>query len=427
MRCDGVHPNCTRCLSTGVLCAYPSSRRSRTTQPTNVDPFIDNLSHLEARIRRIESDLENQRSMMNSIVSPTLSTFPSSTDSGDAADSAAAATAAATVGELGTKMLKTEIEVQDSRSILAQLRLRGEQRISRGKRAAVAAAAQQAQQQQARGKTPTVSSSMSLPSKNKKEEVANEKTTTTSKNHGHSKQQMYHQSNTKFSLSNYKKAAASNYQKQQQLHRSSSNASDKTVTPSSIAMVSNNDSQDMYTPTTNSSFCFQGMMLDNHTDLSSSYETTNNAADVPPGHGMDWTLFDPQQQQQDSHFFSSTTIATYGSHLIFPADGDKMMMDLSPVSTRSSSLASTASSSSFMGYPPPAPPSLLQPSHSTASTTSNATSCSSLTSCGGPGDNVFAGFTMVDDMMLQQQQQQSLDSSQGMLYYKSFVCVRKRN
>ncbi|KAI8084396.1 uncharacterized protein B0P05DRAFT_535421 [Gilbertella persicaria] len=43
--------------------------------------------------------------------------------------------------ELKAKMLKTEIEVQDSRSILAQLRLKGEQRISRGKRAAAAAAA----------------------------------------------------------------------------------------------------------------------------------------------------------------------------------------------------------------------------------------------------------------------------------------------
>ena len=79
MRCDGIHPNCTRCLSTGVLCAYPSSRRSRTTQPANVDPFIDNLSQLEARIRQIEADLESQQTMIESIINS--SSIPSNQES----------------------------------------------------------------------------------------------------------------------------------------------------------------------------------------------------------------------------------------------------------------------------------------------------------------------------------------------------------
>ncbi|KAI8149266.1 hypothetical protein BJV82DRAFT_117768 [Fennellomyces sp. T-0311] len=127
VRCDGVHPNCTRCLTTGVLCAYPSSRRSRNTQPTNVDPFIDNLSHLEARIRRIESDLESQRAMMHSICNSSSTSPKRSTT----------ATNNAKTQELATQMRKTEQEVQESRSILAQLRLRGEQRIARGKRGSV--------------------------------------------------------------------------------------------------------------------------------------------------------------------------------------------------------------------------------------------------------------------------------------------------
>lgn len=126
MRCDGAHPNCTRCLSTGVLCAYPTSRRARNNHPPNVDPFIDNLSHLEARIRRIETDLESQRNMMQSICKRN-STATSKKSS------------AATASDLASQMRKTEQEVLESRAILAQLRLRGEQRIARGKRAASAA------------------------------------------------------------------------------------------------------------------------------------------------------------------------------------------------------------------------------------------------------------------------------------------------
>ncbi|KAI9480994.1 MAG: hypothetical protein EXX96DRAFT_595009 [Benjaminiella poitrasii] len=127
VRCDGIHPNCTRCLSTGVICAYPSSRRSRNTQPTNVDPFIDNLSQLEARIRRIETDLESQRALVRTVV-----------NSNNSNDHEAAP-------DLTTCMLKTEKELQESRSIVAQLRLKGEQRVARGRRAAAAAAAAKAE------------------------------------------------------------------------------------------------------------------------------------------------------------------------------------------------------------------------------------------------------------------------------------------
>ncbi|CEP14584.1 hypothetical protein [Parasitella parasitica] len=128
VRCDGEHPNCTRCLSTGVLCAYPSSRRSRNTQPTNVDPFIDNLSQLEARIRRIETDLESQRSLVRTVCA----------GDGSLVD---AATQKNNNNALTSRMLRTEKDLQESRSIVAQLRLRGEQRAARGRRAAAAAAA----------------------------------------------------------------------------------------------------------------------------------------------------------------------------------------------------------------------------------------------------------------------------------------------
>ncbi|KAI9256356.1 hypothetical protein EDC94DRAFT_616199 [Helicostylum pulchrum] len=325
VRCDGAHPNCTRCLTTGVLCAYPSSRRSRTTQPTNVDPFIDNLSHLEARIRRIETDLESQRSMVHSIVSPSKLNDE-------------------TANELSSKILKTEIEVQDSRSILAQLRLRGEQRISRGKRAAAAAAAAAA--------TSSSSATTQASPLPKEEKLKNNR-------------------QTKPCNKLPKKPSAN-----KPLNRSPSDSSQKTVT---------NENKHIYQP---SSFYFQGMMLDNNTDI--------NAYDhVPPGHGMDWTLFDQHQQDQPNEFLTSSTDGMQNlftnapaGHLMFP---DKLI-DASPVSTRSSSLASN------LGFPVN-----LQPSNSTTSTTSNATSatsCSSLNSC----DNLF-GFAM-EDMMIHSSESQ---------------------
>ncbi|KAI8388588.1 uncharacterized protein BYT42DRAFT_603071 [Radiomyces spectabilis] len=152
VRCDGLHPNCTRCLSTGVLCAYPSSRRSRNTQPTNVDPFIDNLSQLEARIRRIENDLVSQRALIESAnPSASASASESVTLHGGQVDSSTSSSSSSTAAfsmsspqistptvaaDLTKQMVKIEQEVQESRAILAQLRLRGEQRIARGKRAA---------------------------------------------------------------------------------------------------------------------------------------------------------------------------------------------------------------------------------------------------------------------------------------------------
>lgn len=138
VRCDGVHPNCTRCLTTGVLCAYPSSRRSRNTQPTNVDPFIENLSNLEAKIRRIESDLEAQRALIHSVFIPNQQQVSARNNKGTPSP-------VITAAELTDQMRKTEQEVQESRSILAQLRLRGEQRIARSKRS------MPKQQQQQRG------------------------------------------------------------------------------------------------------------------------------------------------------------------------------------------------------------------------------------------------------------------------------------
>jgi hypothetical protein len=88
-----------------------------------VDPFIDNLSQLEARIRRIETDLESQRALVRSVCAVDGTADLKNTNT------------------LTSRMLKTEKDLQESRSIVAQLRLRGEQRAARGRRAAAAAAA----------------------------------------------------------------------------------------------------------------------------------------------------------------------------------------------------------------------------------------------------------------------------------------------
>ncbi|CAO3661848.1 unnamed protein product [Rhizopus stolonifer] len=88
VRCDGTHPNCTRCLSTGVLCAYPSSRRS-------------------PKITRIESDLESQRELVRSIC-------------GKPNDA------------LNTNILQTEKNPQDPCSIVTQLRIHGDKQTKSG-------------------------------------------------------------------------------------------------------------------------------------------------------------------------------------------------------------------------------------------------------------------------------------------------------
>ncbi|ORX61473.1 hypothetical protein DM01DRAFT_1380366 [Hesseltinella vesiculosa] len=67
VRCDGEQPNCSRCSSSGILCAYPKNRRSRNSQTTNVDPFVNNLSQLEIKIRQIEADLKSQRHWFSSL------------------------------------------------------------------------------------------------------------------------------------------------------------------------------------------------------------------------------------------------------------------------------------------------------------------------------------------------------------------------
>lgn len=107
VRCDGARPNCSRCHATNKLCAYPPCRRSRNTQPTIADPFIDDLSQLEARIRSIETEQKALRLQLNSFVSNQ---------------------------QVDDKMAKLDHETQDSRSILAQMRLLREQRISKSKR-----------------------------------------------------------------------------------------------------------------------------------------------------------------------------------------------------------------------------------------------------------------------------------------------------
>lgn len=158
VRCDGAHPFCTRCQSTGSSCSYPSSRRSRNTQPHHVDPYIDHLSQLEHHIRQIESDMANYRSML-------ISTFASS-DSGPNSESS---TTHPQEDILRSHLTKTEQEVQESRTILAQLRLRGEQRIARTKRNQTKEAKQKQQQQQQRThphgkKKPSATTGRSKPS-----------------------------------------------------------------------------------------------------------------------------------------------------------------------------------------------------------------------------------------------------------------------
>lgn len=388
VRCDGIHPNCTRCLSTGVLCAYPSSRRSRTTQPTNVDPFIDNLSHLEARIRRIESDLANQRSMVHSIVNS-----PISDDNNN--------------NELESKMIKTELEVQDSRSILAQLRLRGEQRISRSKRAATANAnvATASMSASTNANTTSVNPSLSLPL-TKEEKTKNK------------------QLNAK-SISN-RTTPKSNKPKQVQSHRpnaSSITKSDSNINAATTATTTTTTNTNIITAPS-SSFYFQDMMLNNNADL-------NCYDNLPPGHGMDWTLFDQQDNNAEMHQQSAAAAAimsssSSSSSSLFPPNAstittlsehnpmmmfhhqqqqqDQMMMEKSPLSsTRSSSLASNLGE-----YPV-----ILQPSNSTNSVNSNVTALSSTTSCTSMSsaacDNIF-NFNM-DDMMLPHHSGQ-----QGILY-----------
>jgi hypothetical protein len=127
---------------------------------------------------------------------------------------------------------------------------------------------------------------------------------------------------------------------------------------------------------------------------------------------MDWTLFDQHDPKEQRHasldhhrhdMLLNASDAVYdncmgmaNTNLLFSTTmgndmmtkGTSVIMDPTPASTRSSSLATNLEF-----------PVILQPSHSTNSTTSNITassaSCSSFNSC----DNIF-NFNM-EDVMLQ--------------------------
>ncbi|ORX47418.1 hypothetical protein DM01DRAFT_1396254, partial [Hesseltinella vesiculosa] len=127
VRCDTGQPSCLRCQSTNAHCSYPSSRRSRNTQPHHVDPYIENLSVLEHQIRQIETDMNDYKSRLFS----TLSTLPSKPSrETNASDSPLQKEQ----DRLRSSLHQSEQDVQESRTILAQLRLRGEQQIARSKR-----------------------------------------------------------------------------------------------------------------------------------------------------------------------------------------------------------------------------------------------------------------------------------------------------
>ncbi|CAO3632348.1 unnamed protein product [Cunninghamella echinulata] len=155
VRCDGGQPFCTRCQSTGSVCSYPSSRRSRNTQSNLVDPYIDHLSQLEHYIRQIEAEMNDYRTMLTM----TLSKDESSNATTDTLFSQSQQ------DYLKKQLYKTEQEVQESRTILAQLRLRGEQRIARMKRNQVKESKQQKS-------SSTTNNNKTMKNKNKNEKTS---------------------------------------------------------------------------------------------------------------------------------------------------------------------------------------------------------------------------------------------------------------
>ncbi|KAI9300303.1 hypothetical protein BJ944DRAFT_244326 [Cunninghamella echinulata] len=155
VRCDGGQPFCTRCQSTGSVCSYPSSRRSRNTQSNLVDPYIDHLSQLEHYIRQIEAEMNDYRTMLTMTLSKNESSTTTTTSSATDIQFSQSQQ-----DYLKKQLYKTEQEVQESRTILAQLRLRGEQRIARMKRNQVKESKQQ------KGSS-TTSSNKTMKNKNK--------------------------------------------------------------------------------------------------------------------------------------------------------------------------------------------------------------------------------------------------------------------
>ncbi|KAI8146287.1 hypothetical protein BJV82DRAFT_601214 [Fennellomyces sp. T-0311] len=109
VRCDGRRPNCDRCAANDKMCAYPTRRRSRNTQPADVDPFIDDLSQLEQRIRGIETE---QEALWHVLQQADL-------DNNSA--------------DLVSRLTTIDQHVQTSRASLARQRLLREQHIARNK------------------------------------------------------------------------------------------------------------------------------------------------------------------------------------------------------------------------------------------------------------------------------------------------------
>ncbi|KAI8075317.1 hypothetical protein BC940DRAFT_351869 [Gongronella butleri] len=125
--------------------------RCHHKKPHHVDPYIESLSLLEHQIQQIESDMNDYRGRLLT----TLASVSSKSTNGlaSSANSTSSSTSATVVGgslstttkdassalqkeedRLRSHLQQTEQDVQESRTILAQLRLRGEQRIARSKR-----------------------------------------------------------------------------------------------------------------------------------------------------------------------------------------------------------------------------------------------------------------------------------------------------
>ena len=153
VRCDGRRPNCDRCEANDKMCAYPTRRRSRNTQPADIDPFIDDLSHLEQRIRGIEAEQE--------ALWQVLQQYRQQAESDDT--------------NLVSRLTIIDQHVQASRASLARQRLLREQHIARNK--------------QHRGST---SSSDSGPGENNSTNTATKTTPSIKKNKKQQKQHKKH-------------------------------------------------------------------------------------------------------------------------------------------------------------------------------------------------------------------------------------------
>jgi hypothetical protein len=324
------------------------------------------LSHLETRIRRIESDLEKQRNLVQSITT-SPNTIENNTDEHNRATAAK---------DLSSKVIKTEMEVQDSRSILAQLRLRGEQRISRNKRAAATTASPTPESITRTPSSSILAKQAKLKSNNSSNTKQPNLKSTSNRTNSHAK--FNHQSSTATTtIDNTLLYASCNYE-------TTSNNKGASLSPS---------------------FYFQGMML-------APYDHP-----PPPGHGMDWTLFDQDSQKQQielvyhPHHTSKIAQQEQAINDLFTPDYNSMFQDMSasPTSTRSSSLVSHLGG----GYP-----ATLHPSNSTGSTASNMTGLSSTTSCSSINtcDNNIFNFSM-DDIMLQSSSNLMESGQQGIYYY----------